>query len=125
MEKAVPKNGSAGSRKQRHPRNQAHHLNLTQHNWRIGKAGLCQLAVALAMPNRNRGHPVLSISVSWTLQATHQGEFFGISATGKQVTTTGTNIYRLANARIAESWFLADNLGTMQQLGVVPALGEA
>jgi steroid delta-isomerase-like uncharacterized protein len=65
------------------------------------------------------------VVIRWTMRGTHQSELLGIPPTGKQVTTTGTNIYRLANAKIAESWFLADNLGTMQQLGVIPAMGEA
>ena len=49
----------------------------------------------------------------------------GIPPTGKQITTTGVTIYRLVNARIAEVWFFPDNLGTLQQLGVVPAMGAA
>jgi len=44
----------------------------------------------------------------------------GIPATSKQVAITATEIYRLANGKIAEQWVAADNLGMMQQLGVVP-----
>jgi steroid delta-isomerase-like uncharacterized protein len=58
-----------------------------------------------------------------TYRGTHQGELFGIPATGKQVTNEGAAVYRLVNARIAELWNRPDNLGLMQQLGVVPALG--
>ena len=58
---------------------------------------------------------------NWTSRGTHQGELYGIPATGKQVTNTGMTIYRLENAKIAELWFIGDNLGMMQQLGVVPA----
>ena len=61
----------------------------------------------------------------WTSRGTHQGELLGIPPTGKQITTTGVTIYRLVNARIAEVWFFPDNLGTLQQLGVVPAMGAA
>jgi len=62
---------------------------------------------------------------SWTSRGTHQGDLYGIPATGKQVTNTGMTIYRLVNTKIAELWFIGDNMGMMQQLGVVPALGEA
>jgi len=56
----------------------------------------------------------------WTMTATHQGEFMGIPATGKQITRSGSAIYRLDNAKIAELWFFADNLDFMQQLGAIP-----
>lgn len=56
----------------------------------------------------------------WTSRGTHQGELLGIPGTGKQMTQSGVSIYRLANARIVELWFLADNMSLMQQLGVIP-----
>lgn len=56
----------------------------------------------------------------WTMAGTHQDELLGIPPTGKRVRQTGVTIYRLANARIAELWFFPDNLGMMQQLGVIP-----
>lgn len=65
------------------------------------------------------------VAARWTMRGTHQGEIYGIPATGKQVTHEGAVVYRLVNARIAEVWFYPDNLGMMQQLGVVPALAEA
>jgi steroid delta-isomerase-like uncharacterized protein len=57
----------------------------------------------------------------WTLHGTHQGELMGIPVTGKQVTQSGTSIFRLDNARVVEVWVYADNLGLMQQLGAIPA----
>jgi predicted ester cyclase len=62
---------------------------------------------------------------SWTSLGTHQGELYGIPATGKQVKNTGMTIYRMVNTKIAELWFIGDNMGMMQQLGVVPVPGEA
>jgi steroid delta-isomerase-like uncharacterized protein len=44
-------------------------------------------------------------------------------ATGRQVTITGTAIYRLAAGRIAEMWVNWDELGYYRQLGVVPPAG--
>jgi steroid delta-isomerase-like uncharacterized protein len=60
--------------------------------------------------------------VSW--HGTNKGEFIGIPATGKQVTVTGMYEYRIADGKIAEWWDYSDNLGLMQQLGVVPAPGQ-
>ncbi len=58
-----------------------------------------------------------------TGRGTHQGEYLGIPPTGKQVTWTVTAIYRIAGGKIAERWINVDDLGMMQQLGVVPSLG--
>jgi len=60
------------------------------------------------------------VVTSWEMVATHQHELMGVPATGKQLTQSGATIYRLANARIVEIWNFPDNLGLMQQLGVVP-----
>jgi len=59
----------------------------------------------------------------FTISGTHKGEFNGIPATGKQAVFSGITIYRLAGGKIAEFWTEVDNLGMMQQLGVIPAPG--
>lgn len=59
----------------------------------------------------------------WTATATHQGDFFGIAPTGRRVTWTGIQLFRLECGKIAESWSEADQLGLRQQLGALPAPG--
>jgi predicted ester cyclase len=54
---------------------------------------------------------------------TQTGELFGIPPTGKHVRATGIAIHRIANGKIVEHWSEVDNLGVMQQLGVVPPPG--
>ena len=61
----------------------------------------------------------------WTSRGTHQGEFAGIQATGKQVSFTGTTTYRLAGGKIVEAWWNYDLFGMLQQLGAIPAPAEA
>jgi steroid delta-isomerase-like uncharacterized protein len=56
-----------------------------------------------------------------TLNGTHQGELQGIPATGKAVSVPSITIFRLDNGKIAEGWLINDNLGMMQQLGIIPA----
>ena len=51
---------------------------------------------------------------------TQTGELFGIPPTGKQLRMTGIAVHRIANGKIVEHWSELDNLGVMQQLGVVP-----
>jgi len=50
-------------------------------------------------------------------RGTHQGELFGIRATGKPVTYAGVAIFRIANGKILEGWVLGDTLGLLHQLG--------
>ena len=56
-----------------------------------------------------------------TGRGSHEGEFQGIPATGRQVTATGVGIARVQDGRIVESWAAYDALGLMQQLGAIPA----
>ena len=57
----------------------------------------------------------------YTWSGTHQGEYYGIPATGKQVNWTSTATFRIAGGKIRETWLNYDRLGMMQQLGVVQA----
>jgi steroid delta-isomerase-like uncharacterized protein len=59
----------------------------------------------------------------WTVHATHKGEWMGIPATGKEITVTGNNIFRIADGKIVECWAQMDAMGMMQQLGVIPPMG--
>lgn len=52
---------------------------------------------------------------------THQGEFLGIAPTGKHITWSCIDIWRIADGKIAEHWVEADMMNLMQQLGVIPA----
>ncbi len=55
-----------------------------------------------------------------TVRGTHQGEFLGIAPTGREVTWTETHVGRFENGKLVEHWDDSDDLGLMQQLGVVP-----
>src|SRR2546426_11405905 len=50
------------------------------------------------------------------VHGTHKGNLRGIAPTGKQVSWTGINIYRIAGGKIAEEWLNVDTLGMMQQI---------
>jgi predicted ester cyclase len=54
----------------------------------------------------------------WT--GTHQGIFNGIPPTGKRVTITGLDLWRLRDGKCVEHWNQEDNLGLLQQLGAIP-----
>jgi steroid delta-isomerase-like uncharacterized protein len=57
----------------------------------------------------------------WTATGTHKAELMGIPATGKHVTVKGITIDRLDGGVIVEYWSSFDQLGMLQQLGVVPS----
>ena len=63
------------------------------------------------------------VTMRYDWRGTHKGELMGIPATGKQVTTSGISILRVANGKIAEQWDSFDNLGMLQQIGVIPTMG--
>ena len=59
----------------------------------------------------------------WTRKTgsgTHQGELFGIPATGKQVSWKVIDIMTIRNGQVTEHWVVADVMGLMQQLGAIP-----
>lgn len=64
------------------------------------------------------------VVVRHTFRGTHQGTLMGIPPTGKQVTVTGVNIIHFVNGKAIEEWANYDDLGLLQQLGVVPAPGQ-
>ena len=60
-----------------------------------------------------------------TARGTHQGSFMGIPPTGKHAVVTGIVIDRFANGKTVEAWTNLDDLGLLQQLGVIPVPGQA
>ncbi len=66
------------------------------------------------------------VATRWTMRGTHQGEFRGIAPTGNKITVTGIGIFRFSEeGKVAESWDNFDQLGMMQQLGVIPMPEQA
>lgn len=59
----------------------------------------------------------------WRAQGTNTGSLFGMPATNKPATITGITIDRFAGGKIVETWTNFDNLGMLQQLGVIPSMG--
>ena len=55
---------------------------------------------------------------------THEDDLPGISKTGNKLETTATVTHRIENGRLAEKWSNKDELGFLQQLGVIPAPEE-
>jgi predicted ester cyclase len=58
---------------------------------------------------------------SFTIHATHTGPFRDIQPTGNPITLTGRALTRMRDGQMAENWNETDDLGMMQQLGMVPS----
>jgi steroid delta-isomerase-like uncharacterized protein len=56
------------------------------------------------------------------MTGTHEGELFGIPATGKQVSVQAFDRVRVRDGKAIEHWGASDDLGMMTQLGVVPEM---
>lgn len=56
----------------------------------------------------------------WRMLGTHRGLFMGSPPTGRQVEAQGMIFGRIKNGRIVEDWTLIDQIGILQQLGLVP-----
>jgi predicted ester cyclase len=54
------------------------------------------------------------------VSGTMKGDFMGIPATGKHATWMEMHIVRFAGGKIVEHWATIDQLGMLQQLGVIP-----
>jgi steroid delta-isomerase-like uncharacterized protein len=62
-----------------------------------------------------------TVAARFTMRGTHDGEFFGIPATGNRISVQAMNFYYLAQDRIVGERAQPDLLGVMQQIGAVPA----
>ncbi|MGH8840331.1 MAG: ester cyclase [Jiangellaceae bacterium] len=60
----------------------------------------------------------------FTWRGTHQGTFAGIPPTNRQVEVWGMVLDRVNDGKLIESRILMDNLGMLQQMGVIPAPGQ-
>jgi steroid delta-isomerase-like uncharacterized protein len=62
----------------------------------------------------------LRIAARFTMRGTHQGDFFGVPATGKPIAVQAVNFYRVSNGRVVGERGQPDLLSLMQQIGAAP-----
>jgi len=59
-----------------------------------------------------------------TFHGTHEGEFMSIPPSGRIVNVSLIDVVRISDGKVVEHWSVGDDLGMMQQLGVIPKPGE-
>jgi steroid delta-isomerase-like uncharacterized protein len=60
------------------------------------------------------------VAFRWLLSGTHEGEFMGVTPTGRRVEAMGMDIVRLADGEIVEHWGEFDAVGLLRTMGIVP-----
>lgn len=60
------------------------------------------------------------VTVRFTLHGTHTADFIGIPATGKPIDVSAIAILQIADGKVAELRAVFDQMGMMQQLGIIP-----
>jgi len=65
------------------------------------------------------------VSARFTMRGTHNGDLPGIVPSGKEVTMTGIDMIRLEEGKMVEDRVEVDQLGMMQQLGVIASPQQA
>jgi predicted ester cyclase len=65
------------------------------------------------------------VAVQYRIRGRHKANLYGIAATGKEIDIDAGAIFKLADGRITEGWFMADEAGLLLQLGVtLPARSD-
>jgi len=59
------------------------------------------------------------VASRWTLTGTHDGDLFDFPATGEAFEISGVAIFRMEDGKIAEKWYQQDDLGMLQQTGII------
>jgi steroid delta-isomerase-like uncharacterized protein len=61
------------------------------------------------------------VASRFSVSGTHQGEFAGLAASGKEVDYTGVNFIEVRDGKIVEVWGASDQLRLMRQIGAIPS----
>ena len=95
-----------------------------------GRAGLKQAFEIfwVATPGRHEIEDQLAegdkVVTRIRVTGTHEADLPGITKTGNKLETTATVTHRVEGGKLAEKWSNKDELGFLQQLGVIPAADE-
>ncbi len=65
------------------------------------------------------------VATRMRITATHKGELQGIPPTGKKVSISASDFVTIINGKLVEHWVDTDQLGLMQQIGVIPSAASS
>jgi steroid delta-isomerase-like uncharacterized protein len=64
------------------------------------------------------------VALRWMMHGTQEKDFLSVPPTGKEVTTLGIGLFHVVNGKIAAEWLEFDQLGLIQELGVILVRGR-
>ena len=64
------------------------------------------------------------VVIRWRMTGSHDGEYLGVTPTGRPIDVSGIGIFRVAGDKLAELWTNMDDLGLEQQIDALPTLEE-
>jgi predicted ester cyclase len=65
------------------------------------------------------------VCARWRLVGVHTGAYFGIPATGREISMQNCEVYEFDGAHVVAVWTYGDPLDLMRQLGAVPELEQS
>ena len=65
------------------------------------------------------------VAARFRITGTHSGPMMGTPASGKPISVLATGIFRVVDGKLAENWVNINALSLMQQIGTLPAPGQA
>jgi predicted ester cyclase len=65
------------------------------------------------------------VCARWRLVGVHTGAYFGLPATGREISVQNCEVYEYDGALVVAVWTYGDPLELARQLGAVPGLGQS
>jgi predicted ester cyclase len=62
-----------------------------------------------------------TVALLGTMKGTHEGELERMAPTGEHVAVEQSHWFRVVDGKVSEHWAVSDDLGMLQQLGVMPS----
>lgn len=98
------------------------------HNLKYNAAGseLADVSDEVSVAIADREHEIVelvgegsTVVVHYKLRGTHQGNLYGIPATGKSIDIDSTAVFELADGKIEDGWFMAEEAALLIQLATI------
>ncbi len=64
------------------------------------------------------------VASRWVTKGTHKGDLMGTKPTGNKISVSETAVFRVKDGKVVEAWANRDDLGFLQQIGLIPPLGS-
>jgi steroid delta-isomerase-like uncharacterized protein len=65
-----------------------------------------------------------TVASRWVTKGTHKGDLMGAKPTGNKISVSETAVFRVKDGKVVEAWANRDDLGFLQQIGLIPPLGS-